>query len=82
MFEEVKRILNEYANVDEDLITPSSNLTTDLNLNSLDVVNVIVEFEETFGIEIDEEDIRSFTTVGDIVDYIEAKTHQPAGAHA
>lgn len=83
MFEEVKRILNEYACVDEDLITPSSNLTTDLNLNSLDVVNVIVEFEETFGIEIDEEDIRSFTTVGDIVNYIESRTRsgQPAGAH-
>lgn len=83
MYEEVKRILNEYACVDEGLITPSSNLQTDLDLNSLDVVNVIVEFEETFGIEINEEDIRTFTTVGDIVDYIEAHTHgEPAGVHA
>lgn len=83
MYEEVKRILNEYACVDEDKITPSSNLQTDLDLNSLDVVNVIVEFEETFGIEINEEDIRTFTTVGDIVNYIQAKTHgAPAGAHA
>lgn len=83
MYEEVKKILNEYAGVDEDKITLSSNLLTDLDLNSLDVVNVIVEFEETFGIEISEEDIRALTTVGDIVNYIEAKTHgTPAGAHA
>lgn len=83
MYEEVKKILNEYAGVDEDKITLSSNLLTDLDLNSLDVVNVIVEFEETFGIEISEEDIRSLTTVGDIVNYIEANTHgTPAGAHA
>lgn len=82
MYDEVKRILTEYACVDEDIITPYSNLLTDLNLNSLDVVNVIVEFEETFGIEINEEDIRAFTTVSDIVNYIEAHTPSPAGVHA
>lgn len=83
MYEEVKRILNEYACVDDNLISPSSNLQTDLNLNSLDIVNVIVEFEETFGIEINEEDIRTLSTVDDIVKYIESHTHiEPAGVHA
>ena len=74
MYERVKRILQEYACVEEDLITPQSNLQKDLFLNSLDVVNVIVEFEEEFGIEVEESDIHSFGTVADIVDYIEQKT--------
>lgn len=72
-FDEIKRILHDYACVDENAIQPDSNLQTGLMLNSLDVVNVIVEFEETFGIEIEEEDIRTFTTVSDIVDYIDSK---------
>ena len=71
MFEQVKRILQEYACIEEGLITPESNLQTDLFLNSLDVVNVIVEFEEEFGIEVEEADIRSFVTVGDVAGYIE-----------
>jgi len=74
VFEEIKKILHEYACVDESLIKPESNLQTDLFLNSLDVVNVIVEFEEAFNIEINEEDIRTFNTVGDIAEYVEKKT--------
>lgn len=73
MFDKVKKILNEYACIDSSLITPQSNLQTDLFLNSLDVVNVIVEFEEAFGIDVDENDIRSFATVGDVTKYIESK---------
>ncbi len=74
MYERIKHILQEYACVEGSLITPHSHLQKDLFLNSLDVVNVIVEFEEEFGIEIDEADIHSFATVSDIVAYVEHKT--------
>lgn len=72
MYERIKAILQEYACIDPELIRPDSNLQTDLGLNSLDVVNVIVEFEEEFGIEVEEEDIRTFIRVQDIVDYLQA----------
>ncbi|MDL2236615.1 acyl carrier protein [Christensenellaceae bacterium OttesenSCG-928-K19] len=78
MFEQVKKILQEYACVEEGLIRPESHLQNDLFLNSLDVVNVIVEFEEEFGIEVDEADIHSFATVSDVVNYIQAKTKSPS----
>lgn len=77
MFEQVKRILQEYACIENGAITPESNLQTDLFLNSLDVVNVIVEFEETFRIEVEEEDIRGFVTVGDLTRYVEKKLANP-----
>ncbi len=84
MYERVKKILQDYACVDESLIKPESNLMTDLFLNSLDVVNVVVEFEEEFGIEVDEKDIRGFVTVNDVVKYIEASVSvkHPQGANA
>ncbi len=73
MYDKVKQILQEYACIEEGIIQPNSNLQTDLFLNSLDVINVIVEFEEEFGIEVDEANIRSFMTVADICSYIERK---------
>ncbi len=79
MYEDVKRILQEYACIEDDIITPDSNLQTDLFLNSLDVVNVIVEFEEEFGIDIDEADIRTFVSVSDVVGYIEGKLAPQGG---
>ncbi|HBU11170.1 MAG TPA: acyl carrier protein [Clostridiales bacterium] len=78
MFEQVKEILREYACVEEGLIRADSHLQKDLLLNSLDVVNVIVEFEEVFGIEVDEADIHSFATVSDVVLYIELKIQNPS----
>ncbi len=82
MYEKIKAILQEYACIDESRIRPDSHLQKDLLLNSLDVVNVIVEFEEEFGIEVDEEDIHSFATVADVAEYIEKKTISMAGSYA
>ncbi len=79
MYEDVKRILQEYTCIEDDIITPASNLQTDLFLNSLDVVNVIVEFEEKFGIDVEEADIRTFVTVEDVVRYIEKKLAPQGG---
>ena len=69
MFEEVKDIIKKYT--ETETITEDSVLTEDLDLTSLDVVSIVGDFEDEFGIEIEDEDILDFTTVGDIVRYAE-----------
>ena len=73
MFEKVKEIIQKYT---EKTVTPDANLTEDLGLTSLDVVSIVGEFEDTFDIEIEDEDILEFVTVTDIVDYIDAHMKQ------
>lgn len=71
MLEEVKKILLDYTEVPDSEITLKTDLVKDLDLNSLDVVNIIVAFEDEFGIEIPDRVISSLTTVEDIVRYLE-----------
>lgn len=71
MLERVKRILSEYTEVDMGQVTRESELIADVELNSLDVMNVVVDFEEEFGIEIPDRVIGTFYTVGDLVEYLE-----------
>lgn len=71
MLEQIRAILKEYVDVPEGDINVESTLQLDLGLNSLDVVNLVVEFEEQFGIEIKDDDIRSFITIGDMMEYIQ-----------
>lgn len=73
MLDKIREILSQYVEVSADKIVPEADLITDLGLNSLDVLNIILEFEDEFGIEIDENDIDQLTTVGDIAEYIEAR---------
>ncbi len=70
MFERIKTILSNYT--DEPKIEPQSTLEADLGLSSFDVVEIVTEFEEEFGIEISDRDIGKFVCVKDIVDYLEA----------
>lgn len=72
MLNRVKTILSKYT---EKEITAESALAADLGLTSFDVVSVVTEFEDEFGIEISDRDIRKLITVGDILDYIE-KSHK------
>ncbi len=72
MFERVKIILKKY--VDEVSIETNSTLEADLGLSSFDVVEIVTEFEEEFGIEISDRDIGKFVCVKDIVDYLEVHT--------
>lgn len=67
MFEELKKIIQKYT---EETVTPESDLVEDLGLTSLDVVSIVGDFEDAFGIEIEDEDILDFTTVADIIDYL------------
>lgn len=57
--------------IEEEKITLDAKLKDDLNLDSLDSVELIMSAEEEFGIEIPDEDVMNFKTVNDIVNYIE-----------
>jgi acyl carrier protein len=76
-FERVRAIVANRLDRDEDSIVPDSALIGDLQADSLDVVEISMALEETFGIEIADDDMPNLQTVGQIVDYIEA---QPACA--
>ncbi len=73
MFEKIKDILVEELQIKESDITPEAELVNDLGINSLELADLIMVFEETFDFEISENDIRKFLTVGDIVNYLSEK---------
>ncbi len=66
----VIEILSEYSDMDSNQITAETTLIADMGLSSLDVVNVVVAFEDEFGVEIPDEDIWKFKRVGDVLEYI------------
>jgi acyl carrier protein len=70
IFEKGKTLVAERLGVDEETITLSSSFKDDLGADSLDVVELIMEFEDTFDIEIPDEEAERFETVGDAVDYV------------
>ncbi len=67
----VKSIIVEKLNVDEAEVKPEASFTNDLGADSLDTVELIMEFEKEFDIEIPDEDAQSIKTVKDAIDYIE-----------
>lgn len=71
MLERVIDILSEFTLLEKEKIAKDSGLVNDLGLNSLDVINVVVAFEEEFDIEIPDSKIKELVTVGDIVEYLE-----------
>ena len=68
----VKAIIVEKLTVDENEVTPEAGFSTDLGADSLDTVELIMEFEKEFGITIPDEDAEKIATVGDAIAYIEA----------
>ncbi len=73
VFEKIKGIITELLDVDEGDIKPEARFREDLEADSLDLVELIMEFEETFGSEISDEDAQGITTVGEAVSYIEKR---------
>lgn len=71
MLEKVKEILQNYTEMPISEITLGSDLVKDLDLNSLDVMNIVVAFEDEFEIEIPDRAISSLTKMEDIVKYLE-----------
>ena len=71
IFSKLRDIMVDELGLDEADITPNALLIADLNVNSLEFMNVILAVEEEFDIELDENGLRSLKTVGDVVSYIE-----------
>ena len=67
----VKAIIVDKLTVDENEVTPAAEFSKDLGADSLDTVELIMEFEKEFGITIPDEDAEKITTVGDAITYIE-----------
>jgi acyl carrier protein len=72
-FEAVKEIIVDLLGVDPTKVTPEARFREDLEADSLDLVELIMAFEDKFGGEISDEDAQSITTVGEAVNYIETR---------
>jgi acyl carrier protein len=69
----VKSIIVDKLGVDESEVTHEANFTNDLGADSLDTVELIMEFEKEFDISIPDEDAENIATVGDAVEYLQGK---------
>ena len=73
VYDKLKELLVAQLGVDEDMITPETNILDDLGADSLDVVEMISTLEDEFNIMIADDRIRNLTTVKDVVDFIESQ---------
>lgn len=73
VFERVKKIIVELLGVDPDKVTMEASFRDDLEADSLDLVELIMAFEEEFGGEISDDEAKQITTVGEAVKYIEER---------
>lgn len=71
-FDRVKKIIVDRLGVDESKITLEASFKEDLGADSLDVVELVMELEDEFDLEISDEDVEKITTVGEVVSYITA----------
>lgn len=74
IFNKIKDLIADNFDVDEDKITKSTSFTDDLDADSIDLVEFILQLEDEFGSEIPDDDAEKIKTVGDAVSYI--KSHQ------
>lgn len=70
-FEQIKDIIVELLDVPEDKVTPEARFREDLEADSLDLVELIMAFEDKFGGDISDEDAQKITTVGEAVAYVD-----------
>jgi acyl carrier protein len=74
--ERLKKIIAEQLMVDEEEITPEASFVDSLGADSLDTVEMIMEIEDEFGIEIPDEDAEKLVTVGEAIEYVKRKVEE------
>lgn len=71
IFEKLKAIAVNDIGIDADKVKPESDIIKELGLDSLDIVDMLMKVEETFGVTIDDSDVVELKTVADVVRFIE-----------
>ena len=71
--DEVKELVVEQLGVSPDEVTPEAKFIEDLGADSLDTVELVMAFEDRFGVEIPDEDAAKITTVGEAISYLQSK---------
>jgi acyl carrier protein len=73
LYDKIKGIIVEQLGVDDDKVTPEARFREDLEADSLDLVELIMAFEDEFGGEISDEEAQQFKTVGQVVEYVKGR---------
>lgn len=73
MLEQIKAIIEDKLGLEDVVITNETSFKDDLDIDSLDLFELVMAFEEEFGTEIPSEDLENLTTVGSVIAYIESK---------
>ena len=71
VFERIREIICDQLDLEEDKVTMDSDIMEDFEADSLDVVDLVMSIEDEFGLEVPDDQIENFRTVGDVVRYIE-----------
>ena len=77
--EKVKDIIVEQLGVNPEQVTPQASFIEDLGADSLDIVELVMAFEEEFGVEVPDEDAEKLQTVGDVINYIKERAKPKEG---
>ena len=73
MLEQIIDIISKQLKIEADKIAPETNIIEDLGADSLDVVELLMAVEESFGVSVPDEDVPGLKTVKDIFDYVESR---------
>ncbi len=76
--DKVKQIIMDKLGVSEEQVTPEASFIDDLNADSLDIVELVMELEDAFGIEIPDEDAEKLRSVRDAIDYLKGRVTETA----